>query len=97
MQRNQKTKQPWKRKIKCVITLLDFESCQDCMALAEGQTHRPKGWSLEAGAHKYSQQTEDRGVAPEQLKIHTQKEGKQPQPKPYSLHKINSKCILIYM
>ena len=25
------------------------------------------------------------------------KEGKQPQPKPYSLHKINSKCILIYM
>lgn len=73
MQRNQKTKQPWKRKIKCVITLLDFESCQDCMALAEGQTHRPKGWSLEAGAHKYSQQTEDRGVAPEQLKIHTQK------------------------
>ena len=29
------------------------------MALAEGQTHRPKGWSLEADADKYSQQTED--------------------------------------
>lgn len=43
------------------------------MALAEGQTHRWKGWNLEAVAHKYSQQTEDRGVAPEQLEIHTQK------------------------